>query len=216
MEYVFDKYLKHELDSINDAPIPSHLWDKEKTWGKIAAGLKPQVKTISIRWFYAAASVVFFLLMGATMYYNNSSSSISHLENENSILLKRLTAENILLKQNKNIQGEVITVVQTKKTIKRMIVQNTVYIHDTVTIMSKISKPVNQLIAENNQQFTSESSVVPLSDMPKKKEGLHYVIDNDPIVSVENSKLKLITSKSLFQEGKTTENMDKTFKIALY
>src|SRR5512142_129862 len=68
MEDKFDNYLKRELDSIDNASIPSPVWDKDKTWKKIAIGLKPQAKMYSIKWLYAAASLILIILLGTSVF----------------------------------------------------------------------------------------------------------------------------------------------------
>ena len=215
MEDKFDKYLKQELDSIGNSPIPSQLWDKEYTWEKISTRLKPMGKTISIKWFYAAASIVLILLMTSAIYYKNNTSQISMMKNENSRLRNLIMAQNALSKQNENKPIKTVTVFQIKERIKREIVQNTVYIHDTVTITNYVKEPVNVPVALNNTKKVSDSSVISSSGIPEKKNKLHYVITGEPNNTASENKFMFVSSKSISQKEQETGKPGVAIKIAL-
>ena len=215
MEDKFDNYLKQEIDSISNAPISSQLWDKEKTWSKIATDLKPKNRTIPITWLYAAASIAFIVLVGSSFLYKNYTSQITFLKNENSKLLKMTLAKNISAKQHGNEHYKTITIVQTKEKIKKEFISNTVYIHDTITMLSKTTEPQSTIIASNSLKVSIDSSVTPSTNVSESRSKLHFVIANDIITSKENNKLTLILSKALYQKELEKETPDNSLKIAL-
>jgi hypothetical protein len=214
MEDKFDKYLKQELDSITNAPISSQLWDKENTWKKISTGLMPMAKTISIKWFYAAASIVIILLGFSVIYYKNNTSQISMMKNENYRLRNLILAQNALSKQNENKPIKTVTVFQTKERVKKEIVQNTVYIHDTVIIANYVKEPVNVTVALNNTKKVSDSSVITSSGIPEIKNKLCFVITGEPNNAISENKFMLVSSKSLPQKEQETGKPDVAIKIA--
>jgi len=213
MEDKFDDYLKHELDSLNNAPIPSHLWDKESTWEKISSGLKPTAKTISIKWFYAAASIALILFGVSATLYKNSNTQISFIKNENQRLLKDVIAQHISGKQSEIKPKKVITIYKTKETIKNEIVQKTIYVHDTITITSYIKEPVYDQITLNNLPFASDSLASPVAQIKRNK--LHFVITNENGVSKDDNNFSVVSSKGLFQKDQEPENNSIGLKIAL-
>jgi len=212
MDDKFDKYLKQELDSIDNAPIPSSNWDKEKTWKKIALDLKPQPKTISIKWLYAAAALMLIILIGSSLYYRNSTTRISQMKNENDRLLRMIIAQNNSSKQKDNISGKVVTVFQTKETIQREIVYNKAFVHDTITI-AKDSETSNDQMTVDNTSVLNDSSVATSPTIPLKKNKLHFVISREPNV-VKDTHL-LLSSKSFYQTEQDTLRPDNAMKIAL-
>ena len=212
MDDKFDKYLKQELDSIDNAPIPSSNWDKEKTWKKIALDLKPQPKTISIKWLYSAAALMLIILIGPSLYYRNYTTRISQMKNENDRLLRMIIAQNNSSKQKDNISGKVVTVFQTKETIQREIVYNKAFVHDTITI-AKDSETSNDQMTVDNTSVLNDSSVATSPTIPLKKNKLHFVISREPNV-VKDTHL-LLSSKSFYQTEQDTLRPDNAMKIAL-
>ncbi|HEY9123835.1 MAG TPA: hypothetical protein PK252_00415 [Bacteroidales bacterium] len=207
MEDNFDKYLKQKMDAVSDAPISEHLWNKENTWQKIALGIKPQGKSVSIRWFYAAASVLLVVLIGSLVFYNHLSKQMSQLRAEN----KRLGE--IAINRN-NTSGPVEKVlIKTDTVIKELIkkenVQNTLFIHDTVVIV-KASEEQLAVNAMPDKDSVSASS----TNEPPKKSKLHFVINNEIFVENEKSKVKLIGSKELTQKDPERTKQDASIKFA--
>ena len=215
MEDTFDKYLKQELDSLSNAPISSQLWDKEKTWGKINSGLKPQGKTISIIWLYAAASIVFIVLVGSSFYHINYTTQISQMKIENQRLLKMIETKNIALNQKEIKPEKIVTVIQTKEKIRKEIVLDTLYVHDTITIVSYAKNQVNEQVALINTPVVSDSSFALSSDKPAKKNKLYFVVTSEFNGLKDENKYKFVSSKDLIQKEQETVRHDFTFNIAL-
>ena len=115
-------------------------------------------------------------------------------------------------KQKENISGRVVTVFQTKETVKREIVYDKVYVHDTITI-AKDSEPINTQVTVDNTTVLNDSSVAASPIISLKKNKLQFVISREPNV-IKDTHL-LLSSKSFYQTEQDTLRPDKTMKIAL-
>jgi hypothetical protein len=74
MDNHFDKYIRSKLEEIEGTVVTSTNWEKEKAWKRLENLLRGEVKTISIKWFYAAAALILFAFFSGSMvfYYNHN------------------------------------------------------------------------------------------------------------------------------------------------
>jgi hypothetical protein len=207
MEDNFDKYLKQKMDAVSNAPISEHLWDKENTWQKIALKNKPQGKSVSIRWFYAAASVLLMVLIGSSVFYNHLSKQMSQLRAENKRLGEIAVNRNNTSSPVEKVLIKTDTVI--KELIKEEIVQNTLVVHDTLVIV----KNSEEQLAVNVMSDKDTTLTLSLNE-PQKKSKLHFVINNEVIAENEKSKVKIVLSKDLTQKYQERTKQDASIKIA--
>ena len=135
---------------------------------------------------------------------------------ENNRLLNLIITNNSILKPNVSKPAKIITVVNTKEIIKREIVRNTVYIHDTVTVVSYQNMPANEQIAFENTTKEIGIDSVPVSTIiPIKKNKLHFVIAHESNVVADGAKFRIGTSKSFYSKDQEVEQKDVLIKFAL-
>jgi len=206
MEDKFDKYLKQELNSVENEPISHHLWDKERTWTKIATGLKPKERTISINWLYLAASLLFIVLIGSVFYHKNYTPQISALKKEN----RRLTGLLAVTKNNKNQSENTLQKIHSisvKNSDKKGIAQNSVYVQNTIAAEIPVIESRKEQGSIVNLQ-SSRDSVKQIASMPVKKKKLVFVIANEPNSLQKDERYLFASSKRFFPQDQDSVKPD--------
>jgi len=210
MENNFDDYIQRELDSISNEPIPSFLWDKDKTWDKIALDLKPQKKTISLNWLYAAASILLLLCLLAFFTYQKYTGIICQIKAENDKLIHQVNSMQHAKPQRQ--PKRVFTIFQTKEKLKTEYIQNTVYVHDTIQTIVYLKNPSQ----ENTNLASTQSAKDSISkSLPMKKNKLHFIMANTASNTEDAPKFKIVGSKKQMKIEPEPPQVDALFKFEL-
>jgi hypothetical protein len=107
------------------------------------------------------------------------------------------------------------TIIQIREKVKKEYVQNTVFIHDTVTITSYIEKPVEPTVASVTKPTVSDSASGLTSASPQKTKKLYFVISSVPSGEKDKTKIRLLGSKSFSQKDVEPVKQDVIIRFAL-
>jgi hypothetical protein len=195
MDDKFDQFLKKEIGSAGNQPIPPGLWDKNKTWEKISAGLDRHPKTVSVYWLYAAASLIFVIIISSAFFYQSSSRRVRQLEIENARLSCMEKVPGTPGKNEGSSTEKTVTIFQTKELVKREIVRDTVIVHDTIRVLIPFQEAEKEPIAANIITGAADTSEISEQEPKVKTGNIQYAIAADTGEERTGKKMRIGTKR---------------------